>query len=136
MYLTATLSPELSVVLLVVGILFLASLLAIAPLRKIRLPFTVAMMLVGLGVGALGKYLATHDASGLLHETRSQQTRNHDDRVAIRSVVLSGRVVDQGELRLGCAAWQRKARGRAAEHRQPEKAPERQGGRSDPGART
>ena len=65
----ASLSPELSAVSLVVLILFLASLLALAPLRKLRLPFTVAVMLMGFVLGklvALG--MENTGGHGLAHE--------------------------------------------------------------------
>lgn len=49
----ANASPELAAVCVVIVVLLIASLIAMAPLRKIRLPFTVAVMLTGFGLGAL-----------------------------------------------------------------------------------
>jgi CPA1 family monovalent cation:H+ antiporter len=63
------LSLEVSAVSLVVFILFLASLLALAPLRKLRLPFTVAVMLLGFVLGQLvGSGAQGTDEHGMAHE--------------------------------------------------------------------
>jgi len=64
-FLLASTSPELAAVTIVIIILFVASLLALAPLRKVRLPFTVAVMLVGFAIGALLK--SGHSPEGAGH---------------------------------------------------------------------
>ncbi len=48
----ASLSVELTVVMIVAAILLIASLVALAPLKKARVPFSVALMLVGFATGA------------------------------------------------------------------------------------
>jgi CPA1 family monovalent cation:H+ antiporter len=48
----ASVGPELGTVYVVVLVLLSACLVALAPLRRIRLPFTVAVMLLGFFVGA------------------------------------------------------------------------------------
>lgn len=55
----ATASPEFAAVGLTILVLFLGSLLALAPLRKLRLPFTVALMLLGCAAGALVNVFGT-----------------------------------------------------------------------------
>jgi monovalent cation:H+ antiporter, CPA1 family len=49
----ASLTIELTVVTIVVGVLLIASLIALAPLKKVRLPFTVALMLAGFAAGGV-----------------------------------------------------------------------------------
>ncbi len=51
--LLASASPELAAVTVVVLVLLVASLLAMLPRRRLRLPFTVAVMLAGFLLGAL-----------------------------------------------------------------------------------
>lgn len=63
----ATTSPEFAAVGLTILVLLLGSLLALAPLRKLRLPFTVALMLLGCGAGALVNAFGAH-AHGPLGE--------------------------------------------------------------------
>ncbi|RMG11564.1 MAG: hypothetical protein D6731_15350 [Planctomycetota bacterium] len=49
---SAHLAPELVAVCLASFVLLVAGVLALAPLERLRLPFTVALMLAGLGLGA------------------------------------------------------------------------------------
>ena len=65
--LLANFTPELAAVGLTVSVLFIASLVRLAPLRVLRLPFTVAVMLLGFGAGALVN--TWHgEAHGVLHD--------------------------------------------------------------------
>ncbi|RMG14551.1 MAG: hypothetical protein D6731_10130 [Planctomycetota bacterium] len=61
----ATLTAEVTVVSLVVGILLLASLVALAPLRRLRLPYTVALMLCGAALGGLGEQVERRAAQAV-----------------------------------------------------------------------
>lgn len=63
----ASSSPELTAVGLTVLVLFVSSLVALAPLKKLRLPLTVALMLVGFACGALVNTFGDH-APGPLGE--------------------------------------------------------------------
>ena len=54
-------------------------------------------------------------ARGLVDQTRSEQPRDHDDRVAIGSVIVRGRVVDQGQLGFGIAGGEERQGGTAPE---------------------
>ena len=63
----ANFTPELAAVGLTVSVLFIASLVRLAPLRRLRLPFTVAVMLLGCGAGALVNLWHGH-APGALHD--------------------------------------------------------------------
>jgi CPA1 family monovalent cation:H+ antiporter len=64
----ANFSAELAAIGLTVCVLFLASLISLAPLRKLRLPFTVAVMLAGFAGGVLvNNWFHPHD-HGLVHD--------------------------------------------------------------------
>lgn len=58
--LLASSSTELTAVGLTITVLFVSSLVALAPLKKLRLPLTVALMLVGCGCGALVNTFGDH----------------------------------------------------------------------------
>lgn len=58
--LLASSSTELTAIGLTIVVLFLSSMIALAPLKKLRLPLTVALMLVGFGCGALVNTFGDH----------------------------------------------------------------------------
>jgi Na+/H+ antiporter len=66
--LLASLTVELTIVMIVAAILLIASLVALAPLKKIRLPFTVALMLIGFAVGASINHAERSSLEHLAHD--------------------------------------------------------------------